>query len=225
MQMAEMTGRLEADSPSIRAVTLAAVLLLAAASFSLSVPGIMAAAEAAMIPEGLRWLVPVCIDATILVYSLAAAVQYGRGESTRSAWMAVGFFTAVSVACNASHVLTSTDSGIHIGTLLGAALAAIMPIGLFFATHTAIDLLVEKPTGNAATRRRKAAARTRPAPATASGGAASSNARPKRQPADPDAVLRMHRDGASVRKIAAELGMSPSTVHRITASAEESVLA
>ncbi|XKH58635.1 helix-turn-helix domain-containing protein (plasmid) [Citricoccus nitrophenolicus] len=220
--MTVMAERVDADSPLIRAVTLSAVLLLAAASFTLSVPGIMAASEWAMIPEGIRWLVPVCIDATLVVYSLAAAVQYGRGESTRSSWLAVGFFTAVSVVCNASHVLTAGTGGP--GVWFGAALAAIMPIGLFFATHTAISLVVEKPTGSAATRRRKATAKARALDPGAERSAVSRAAtKPKQVAPDAGQVLQMRQEGKSVRQIAQELGTSSSTVQRIVSSSNAKV--
>jgi hypothetical protein len=48
---------------------------------------------------------PVVIDSTILVYAVSATVQRAPGENAALSWLAVGFFTAVSVVSNTSHVL------------------------------------------------------------------------------------------------------------------------
>lgn len=140
-------------------VSLGLVAVLAAASFTLSFLGLIQAAAWAGIPGQLRWLVPIVVDATILVYAVAASVQRARGESTTLSWVAVGFFTVVSVAANAAHVLA--PGGVFTepnGTVVfGAFLASIMPVSLFFATETTVKLAVAPVYGSVAQRRRRAA--------------------------------------------------------------------
>ncbi|MCU6479096.1 DUF2637 domain-containing protein [Arthrobacter sp. A2-55] len=150
--------RIEPDSRPIILLSLALVAVLAAASFTLSFLGLIQAAKWAGVPEALRWLVPIVVDSTILVYAVAASVQRARGESTRISWIAVGFFTLVSVAANAAHVLAPGGvlATADVTVVFGALLAAIMPISLFFATETTVQLAVAPPYGSVAQRRKRA---------------------------------------------------------------------
>lgn len=210
-------GRVQADSGGMAAVALALVTVLAAASFSLSFLGLIQAAEWAGVPGPLRWLVPIVIDSTILVYAIAAAVQHSRGESTALSWLAVCFFTAVSVMANAAHVLAPGGVPVELsGTVIfGAIIAAIMPIGLFFATHTTVSLVVVSATGSKQTRQRRAAKRLAgPAPAVATAPAV---VRPK---VDATMVKELQAAGLSQRDIATKLGVSKTTVGRLLAGAE-----
>lgn len=76
-------------------------------------------------------------------------------------WCAVGFFTAVSVAANAAHVLAPGGVPVPLnGTVIfGSFLAAIMPISLFFPTETRLHLAVAPPVGSVSQRRKWALAR------------------------------------------------------------------
>jgi hypothetical protein len=125
-------------------LSLGLVAVLAVASFTLSFLGLIQAAGWAGIPEHLRWLVPIVVDSTILVYAVAASVQRARGESTTLSWVAVGFFTLVSVLANAAHVLAPGGvlAPLDATVVFGAFLAAIMPVSLFFATETTVKLAV-----------------------------------------------------------------------------------
>jgi hypothetical protein len=140
---------------------MALVAVLAVASFSLSFLGLIQAAAWAGIAENLRWLVPIVIDSTILVYAVSATVQRARGENTAMSWLAVGFFTAVSVVANASHVLAPAGvvQPLSPAMVFGSLLAAIMPVSLFFATHTAVNLIVQPVYGTVDQRRQRAAKR------------------------------------------------------------------
>lgn len=154
-----MRTRIEADGPVATGIALALVAILAAASFSLSFLGLMQAAAWAGIPVQLRWLVPIVVDSTILVYAIAATVQRARGESTRISWAAVGFFTTVSVAANAAHVIApdGVAQPLTASVIFGSFLAAIMPVSLFFATHTTVALVVAPVHGTVEQRQRRAA--------------------------------------------------------------------
>ncbi|WP_411373277.1 DUF2637 domain-containing protein [Arthrobacter sp. MPF02] len=77
-----MSARIEPDGRTMMLLSLGLVAVLAVASSTLSFLGLIQAAAWAGIPEQLRWLVPIVVDATILVYAVAASVQRARGEST-----------------------------------------------------------------------------------------------------------------------------------------------
>lgn len=231
-------------------LSLGLVAVLAVASFTLSFLGLIQSAAWAGIPEQLRWLVPIVVDATILVYAVAASVQRARGESTTLSWVAVGFFTAVSVAANAAHVLAPggvfTDLN---GTVeFGAFLASIMPISLFFATETTVKLAVAPVYGSVAQRRRRAAKKMvligesdrlvdqLLSPAEPPNGAArawlngprtdhpkdrvSSTAK-RRAAVDRQAIRDLAQDRLSQRAIAARLGVSKTTVARVLAGSQD----
>lgn len=80
-------ARLDPDTlPSL----VTAVLLtstLGAVSFILSYSGLAQVAGWASVPGYLAWTVPVTIDASILVYTLAVFIFRARGESTATAWL------------------------------------------------------------------------------------------------------------------------------------------
>lgn len=153
-----MTARIEPDSQTMVMLSLTLVGVLAAASFTLSFLGLMQAASWAGIPDHLRWLVPIVVDSTILVYAVSASVQRARGESTTLSWIAVGFFTLVSVLANGAHVLApeGVPATLDPTVIFGAFLAAIMPVSLFFATETTVNLVVAPPYGSVAQRRKRA---------------------------------------------------------------------
>lgn len=227
-------------------LSLGLVAVLAVASFTLSFLGLIQAAAWAGIPEQLRWLVPIVVDATILVYAVAASVQRARGESTTLSWVAVGFFTAVSVAANAAHVLApgGVFTELNGAVVFGAFLASIMPISLFFATETTVKLAVAPVYGSVAQRRRRAAKRlnligesdhlmdqrsgargpgAEQERATAAGPrTANSRTTPKRRAeVDQQAIRELaEHDKLSQRAIAAKLGVSKTTVARVLAKAQ-----
>ncbi|MFD0043609.1 DUF2637 domain-containing protein [Pseudarthrobacter scleromae] len=239
------SSRIEPDSRTMTMASMALVGVLAVASFTLSFQGLIQAAEWAGIAPQLRWLVPIVVDSTILVYAVAASVQRARGESTLLSWCAVGFFTAVSVAANAAHVLAPGGVPVPIsGTVIfGAFLAAIMPVSLFFATETTVQLAVAPPVGSVSQRRRRALARlvqerggpenvdqfgALPGPAAGHRGPATGPVRgplvdhpsgPPRTKADvkPGRILELAEQKLSQRAIAQQLGTSKSTVARVLA--------
>ncbi|WP_422390228.1 DUF2637 domain-containing protein [Arthrobacter sp. N1] len=246
--------RIEADGPVFTRLAMVLVAILAVASFSLSFLGMIQAAAWAGIPEYLRWLVPVVVDSTILVYAAAATVQRARGESTRISWIAVGFFTAVSVAANAAHVIAPDGVAqvISPSVAFGAFLAGIMPVSLFFATHTTVQLAVAPVHGSVASRQRRAAKkmvqdhgmdqskdRSRTAARTTRGPGVDHRMdqgvdHPKdhlgpgrRGPVttDPAEVLRLNAEGLSQRVVAQQLGISKTTVARILDDPEKALAA
>ncbi|QDG90901.1 DUF2637 domain-containing protein [Pseudarthrobacter sp. NIBRBAC000502770] len=227
-------------------LSLGLVAVLAVASFTLSFLGLIQAASWAGIPEQLRWLVPIVVDATILVYAMAASVQRARGESTTLSWVAVGFFTAVSVTANAAHVLApgGVVTELNGAVLFGAFLASIMPISLLFATETTVKLAVAPVYGSVAQRRRRATKKmvlvgekdhTMDRWANSNGPAMEHQkdhlwttqkdhlrtTQKGRARVDRHAIRELaERDKLSQRTIAARLGISKTTVARVLAEAQ-----
>jgi hypothetical protein len=239
-----VSARIEPDGRTMMLLSLGLVAVLAVASFTLSFLGLIQAAGWAGIPEHLRWLVPVVVDSTILVYAVAASVQRARGESTTLSWVAVGFFTFVSVLANAAHVLApgGIPAVIDGTTIFGAFLAAIMPISLFFATETTVKLAVAPVYGSVAQRRRRAAKKlvlvgekdhqmdqwtTSNGPRKGPlGGPANGpgmdhqkdhlRTTPKTRPeVDPQRIRELAAEKLSQRAIAQRLGVSKTTVARV----------
>jgi hypothetical protein len=158
-------------------------------------------------------------------------------------WCAVGFFTAVSVAANAAHVLAPGGVPIPVdGTVaFGAFLAAIMPVSLFFATETTVQLAVAPPVGSVSQRRKRALARlvqerggpenvdhfgAKSGPLTDHRGPAGGPVRgprvdhpsgPPRTKAEvkPEQILELAEEKLSQRAIAERLGTSKTTVARV----------
>lgn len=210
--------RVDPDSRAVGWLSLALVAVLAAASFTISFLGLMEAAEWAGVPMHLRWLVPVVVDSTLLVYALAATVQRSRGESDRMSWVAVGFFTAVSVAANAAHVVAPGGvlQPLSGAVIFGGLIAAVMPVSLMLATHTAVSLAVAPVHGSVAQRRKRAAALVvGRAEAPAPEGRKSGKSVPRKS-VSPEEVLRLaEQERLSQRAIADRLGTSKTTVARI----------
>jgi hypothetical protein len=247
-----MTSRIEPDSRTMVLLSLTLVGVLAAASFTLSFLGLIQAAAWAGIPEMLRWLVPIVVDSTILVYAVAASVQRARGESTTLSWMAIGFFTLVSVLANAAHVLAPSGAPAEMNStvIFGACLAAIMPVSLFFATETTVNLVVAPAYGSVAQRRKRArdqvvradqmdhakdqwttsgGPRKGPLGGPANGpGVDHSKDHPRTTPkaraeVDPAKVRELAAEKLSQRAIAQRLGCSKTTVARVLSDASEPV--
>jgi len=243
-----MSSRIEPDSRTMVLLSLTLVGVLAAASFTLSFLGLIQAAAWAGIPEMLRWLVPVVVDSTILVYAVAASVQRARGESTTLSWMAIGFFTLVSVLANGAHVLAPVGVARDVDStvIFGAFLAAIMPVSLFFATETTVNLVVAPAYGSVAQRRKRARGQVVRADQmdhskdqwTTSGGPRKGplggpgvdhlkdqpRTTPKtRAEVDPVKVRELASENLSQRAIAQRLGCSKTTVARVLGAGSESL--
>lgn len=236
-------SRVEADSRGVALTALGLVGVLAAASFTLSFQGLIQAASWAGIPPLLRWLVPIVVDSTILVYAVAAAVQRARGEDTRLSWIAVAFFTTVSVAANAAHVLApeGMPAPLTPAVAFGAGIAAIMPLSLFFATETCVKLVVAPPVGSIAQRRKRALEKLMlergvDHEATTDGTIAGQKPRttapargpqngPRRSKDEIEAEVRRlaEQERLSQREIARRVGISKTSVARVLGAADKSV--
>lgn len=144
-------ARLDPDTlPSL----IVAVILtgtLGAVSFTLSFSGLVEVAAWASVPDYLAWTVPVTVDASILVYTLAVFIFRARGESNFGAWTWLIMFTLVSVAANAAHAWDASVRDWH--GYAGAALSGLAPVSVLLTTHTLGELIVAKPEHHASAAR------------------------------------------------------------------------
>lgn len=207
-------------------------VLVAVASFAVSFTGLIPAAGWAGIPRPLRPAVPIVVDLSILVFTVAAVVARARGEDVRLAWSSVGFFTVVSMVTNATHALSDGNSTATTfpALVVGSFIASLMPLACLISTHTAVSVAVAPPQGSKAARRRAERARVdqstllSPEPPPASSVAAMGSPRKapaikaaadSSRPVDVDVVIEMKQAGKSHREIADTLGTSKSTIQRL----------
>jgi hypothetical protein len=131
--------RIAADSRPVLAFTVVLTLAVALASFALSFASLRDAALWGRVPESLAFLVPVVIDASVLVYGLVALVLRARGRSSAWAWTLMFFFTVVSIGANAAHAY---DVGPELRTIVGVVLVALAPLSVLTSTHALASLVV-----------------------------------------------------------------------------------
>jgi len=195
-------------NPDTKPALLVAVLLtsgLAAISFTLSFAGLSAIAPWAAVPPHLAWALPVFIDGAILVYTYAALAARARGEGQGRAWTWLTLWTAVSVASNGSHAWDAGPGGWQ--GVLGSILAGLFPVGVLLATHTIADLIVSRPADTVDVDTQDTEEPT-------------ASEQPRGVPSLTDeqraAIVELHAQGLSVRKVADVVGLSKSTVHKVT---------
>ncbi|MFD6138879.1 DUF2637 domain-containing protein [Promicromonospora sp. NPDC060271] len=132
-------ARIAADSRPVLVFTVVLTLAVALASFALSFASLRDAALWGRVPEALAFLVPVVIDASVLVYGLVALVLRDRGHSSAWAWTLMFGFTVVSIGANAAHAY---DVGPELRTLVGVVLVALAPLSVLTSTHALASLVV-----------------------------------------------------------------------------------
>ncbi|WP_129782892.1 DUF2637 domain-containing protein [Promicromonospora panici] len=131
--------RIAADSRPVLVFTVVLTLAVALASFALSFASLRDAALWGRVPESLAFLVPVVIDASVLVYGLVALVLRARGRSSAWAWTLMFGFTVVSIGANAAHAY---DVGPELRTIVGVVLVALAPLSVLTSTHALASLVV-----------------------------------------------------------------------------------
>ncbi|WP_129782872.1 DUF2637 domain-containing protein [Promicromonospora panici] len=132
-------ARIAADSRPVLVFTVALTVAVALASFALSFSSLRDAALWGRVPESLAFLVPVVIDASVLVYGLVALVLRARGRSSAWAWFLMFGFTVVSIGANAAHAY---DVGPAVKVLVGVVLVALAPLSVLTSTHALASLVV-----------------------------------------------------------------------------------
>lgn len=172
------SSRIDPDTRGVQWTVVGLVGLLGLTSFAVSFRALHDVAAWAGIGPGLQWAVPVFIDGAILTYALAVLVHRSRGESVWPSWTSLAVFTAMSVAANAAHAVAAPQE-MWWQTWVGAALAALAPLGVFAATEQMARLVVLRPQDRQAPAVREVAL---PAPAAPQEALADS---PASEPEDP----------------------------------------
>lgn len=213
--------RLNPDTRGVVIITTALVGTLAVTSFIASASALVAVAAWAALPPALGWTIPVTIDGGILAYTAVALVHRHRGEGVFRAWGAVGAFTAISAGANAAYALALGGDRPQWQVLVGAGIAALMPVAVMAATHALAGIAVAPapaaPRRTAATKLASTSS-TPPGPEPALAAvltprAETSNAAGDRE-ALQDQARRLAVDGQPQRAIAEELGVGKSTIAR-----------
>ncbi|MGW2093256.1 DUF2637 domain-containing protein [Promicromonospora sukumoe] len=132
-------ARIAADSRPVLVFTVVLTVAVALASFALSFASLRDAALWGRVPEPIAFLVPVVIDASVLVYGLVALVLRARGSSSAWAWTLMLGFTVVSIGANAAHAY---DVGPELRTVVGVVLVALAPLSVLTSTHALASLVV-----------------------------------------------------------------------------------
>ncbi|MCF4121746.1 DUF2637 domain-containing protein [Antribacter sp. KLBMP9083] len=137
--MTRPVARIAADSRPVLFFTVALTAAVALASFALSFASLRDAALWGRVPEPIAFLVPVVIDASVLVYGLVALVLRARGRSSAWAWTLMLLFTVVSIGANSAHAY---DVGPQLRALVGVVLVALAPLSVLTSTHALASLVV-----------------------------------------------------------------------------------
>ncbi|WP_051433252.1 DUF2637 domain-containing protein [Promicromonospora kroppenstedtii] len=131
------------DTRGALAVALLATAALVGISFTLSYAGLSALAPWAAVPLGLAPLIPVFIDGAIGVYTYSALAATARRESAARPWTWVALWTLVSSSANAAHAWSYGPGGWE--GLVGATLAGLFPIGSLLGTHEIAARMIGRP--------------------------------------------------------------------------------
>lgn len=174
----------------VAATAVAGTVAIALGAFWLSFTSLADLARRSGIDNGQAWAWPLIVDGIIVVatISVVALHEYGRA-ATRYPWSLLLAGAAVSVTANAVDAVVSAEASVP--PVVAAAVSAVPPLVLLAITHLTVEL----------TRR----ARRGPARLVVDDDL----------PADPrQAARHLRAGGGSYRRIAAELGVHPSTVGR-----------
>jgi hypothetical protein len=141
----QTTARINPDSIPVLGTAVVLVGLLMVSSFIVSFTGIYDVSEWTGIPQVIRWLPAVFIDAAILAYTISLVVFKARGESTWRTMMGLIAFAGISVVANIAHTLSFwngelTDFRAWIGVLITAA----APIAVLLAAEEITRLAFQK---------------------------------------------------------------------------------
>lgn len=136
--------RVNPDSGPFIRLIVAGVTVLGLVAFAISFVALMEVAAWLGLPSWMAWAVPVFIDLAILVYAAAVLVHRARGERTIASWVALTIFTVLSVVANSAHALAYGQSDSW-QSLVGAGMAAMVPIAIFTATEQLARVAVEDP--------------------------------------------------------------------------------
>lgn len=138
------TARLRGDSRPVVLTATVLVGVLALAAFVMGVPGLLIVAEWAGLEGWLRYLVPVVLDAGLVISALAAVVARARFEPARLPRLTLASLTALSVAAQVAHVAVPAD-GVSPEVVGGAVISMMAPLVVLLATEMLLSLAIAPP--------------------------------------------------------------------------------
>lgn len=210
----------------VLAVAVTGTVFIALAAFWLSFASLSDLARRCGIGPDLSWVWPLLIDGVIVIATVSVVALTGARSQRRAAsypWVLLLSGAGVSVLANASHAVVAADASVP--TIVAALVATVPPVVLVAATHLTVVLTRDRELARSADAAACPVAAVSPASPPSSpelpvedgparrghGGRAA----PAGDPACRGAEARRLRErGWTNRRIAAELGVHPSTVGR-----------
>lgn len=140
------SARINPDSIPVLGTAVLLVAVLMISSFIVSFTGIYDVSEWTGIPQFIRWLPALFIDAAILAYTISLVVFKARGESVWRTMLGLIAFAGISVVANIAHTLSYwngelTDFRAWIGVIITAA----APIAVLLAAEEMTRLAFQAP--------------------------------------------------------------------------------
>jgi len=211
--------------PLSKGVAYTAVTLLAglaAASFTIAFPGLVwVGAQAGMNHVG-QVLLPIAVDAALLVMALTTVVARARREPSRWLSAVVAVLVLASSAAQISHTMeTTTAVPGSVSWWTATCIAAGVPMILLASLEAATQLAIAPPSER---RRRRTVTPVQPAGKTPPAAPRPAQKRPTPTASTTSADMRKNvlqlaaQGNLSTRAIAEQTGASKSTVSRILAS-------
>ncbi len=143
------SARINPDAIPVLATAVGLVGILMVSSFIVSFSGLYDASEWTGLPQNLRWLPALFIDAAILTYTIALIVFKARGESVWRTLVGLGAFAGMSVVANIAHTVSYWDGSLtDFRAWVGVAITASAPIAVLLASEEIARLAFEQPEKN-----------------------------------------------------------------------------
>lgn len=133
------------DLPIVGKLALVGLALLALFAFAVGAPQLVELAHWAGVPGYVAWLTPVVVDGALVAYSVAAAVQRSRREKAGLLWVALTFFTGLSVAAQVVHALAVGSAPTAAALWVAVAIAASLPLAVLVGVEAVITVAVSSP--------------------------------------------------------------------------------
>lgn len=133
------------DLPVVGRAALVGLALLALFAFAVGAPQLVELAHWAGVPGYVAWLTPVVVDGALVAYSVAAAVQRSRREKAGLLWLALTFFTGLSVAAQVVHALAVGSAPTPAALWVAVAIAASLPLAVLVGVEAVITVAVSSP--------------------------------------------------------------------------------
>ena len=217
-------------------LAVAGTVLLALGAFWLSFTTLQDLAVLSGIPAGQAWVWPLIVDGVILEATVSVvALRDSAATARRFAWGLLAAGAGVSVAANVTHAIVASDT--RVPALVAAVVASVPPLVLLAMTHLTVELTrnttpvqpahhvaVSRTVSRTADSNEHSSSAPAELPeATVPRSAEAADVTKAENPPQPGGdgrqnarvrALELHAEGIPKRRIAAVLGVHPTTVGR-----------